>query len=133
MDKISLKIPIMHRTVPYVYIKMSLINDRYRLSANYKYLNEQYKLKMSFIRNFEDIYNHNNKYFEIIDNMITIKDHKNQTSSQSWEMGSGENTLKIIRIIYIDSSLIYLFREYKGVKNCSIFFSSTELSSINQI
>lgn len=135
-DSLSLKIPILHRTVPYIYIKTSITCNSYRLSGNYKYLNEHYNLKINFIRDLDKINNDNknNKYF-ILDNNnnINIKDGDKW---QKWKIGSDTNNELHISRLIVDSALgastiIILQRKYFEDINYSIFFSSTNYFNIN--
>jgi hypothetical protein len=136
-DTISIKIPILHRTIPYVYIKASTVCNSYRLSGNYKYLNEHYNLKINFIRDLIKIDgNHwDNKYFSIdpFGNVTT----KEKSLWQEWCLNAAQdNTLMIYRLIIKDekgdSTLIILNREYKDEKNSSVFFASNCYYNINQ-
>jgi hypothetical protein len=127
----SIKVPIMHRSVPYVYLKMSNDCNRYRLSANYKYLNENYNLKMNFIRDLEKIYNNNNKFFNIVDNKIIIKDRVQAAKYQTWEVGDDFNKLNITRIIFEATTILILHRDYKGDINHSLFYASTDDIDLN--
>ncbi len=129
-----LKIPILHRTVPYIYVRMEHLTNRYRVSANYQYLNSNYGLKLSLIRDLEKIFNQDNKYFKIKDSQIL----KETTTDnwQDWNMIHEGNSLLISRLLVQrkDSltSLIVLNRNFEDDKDSSIFFASDKYFTIDQ-
>ena len=129
---ITLKVPVLYRSVPYVYIKMNNIDNRYRLSGNYKYLNEHYGLKINMIRDFDKIEHSSNKYFSIVDNSIDLF---KKSDWQNWKMGEGDNTLLVQRMIINhekeNHTIIILTRNFKGDINSSIFFCSPSYYNIN--
>jgi len=135
-----LKVPILHRTVPYIYVKMNDTDEKYRISANYKYLNEHYNLKIGMIRDFSKINikeNNNQKetpWFVIYNKTIQVR---HEQEWQNWEMGSGDNTLIVKRIIIPHddgmSTIIIFYRRFKEEYNCSLFFSSDKFYSINEL
>lgn len=136
-DTISIKIPILHRTIPYIYIKASTVCNSYRLSGNYKYLNEHYNLKINFIRDLTKIseWNWNNSYFNI-NNDVSIG-IKTKHDWQTWNLSHDtHNSLSINRLIIKsdkgDSTIIILNRDYRGETNSSVFFSSNCYYNINQ-
>ena len=130
-DFINKKIQISYREVPYIYVKMSTINNSYRLSANYKYLNEQYNLKINFLRNLDTLFN--NEIFIIKDQGIHLN-KKFMDMSQSWRIQDNElNNLNVTRLILNDkyeNSIIILKRDYFGDINYSLFFCSTFYHSL---
>jgi len=132
MEYSSLKIPITYRSAPYVYIKINNNSKRYRLSCNYKYLNEHYGLKMKFIRDLDNIYYPINKYFNIVDNEILINNDLDSLY-QTWDLGSDENTLKITRILNDDVVFLILHRVYDGEYDYSIFYGSKKYNTINEL
>lgn len=130
---ISLRVPVLFRSVPYVYIKMNSIDNRYRLSGNYKYLNEHYGLRMNMIRDFTKIDNHSNRYFEIVSGIAYVK---HESDWQNWKMGKDNNILTIQRRIVqhkdISNTIMILTRKYYDETNSSIFFCSNQHYDINQ-
>ena len=136
-DTISIKIPILHRTIPYVYIKASTVCNSYRLSGNYKYLNEHYQLKINFIRDLHKVekYHWANKYFNI-DNNCNIEIDLN-SNWQTWNLSDTPNNILTINRLIVkdalgDSTIIVLNRNYNSDLNSSLFFASSEYFSINQ-
>lgn len=130
-DHTSLKIPIMHRNNPYIYIRINNNDDHYRISMNYKYLNEHYNLKLKFIRDFSKIDNHDNKFFKIVDDIIYPK---NIGYTQTITLGTDRNKCIIYRIIYEKTSIMIFKRMYEdSPENYSIFFASENISNINDI
>lgn len=135
-DSAVIKLPILHRSTPYVYVKMDLSSKSYRLSANYKYLNEQYNLKINFIRDFNKIDCVNNKYFSVdtTDDISVLL--KNSTEWQTWNMGDSVKGLLISRLIVTEGSdtntIIVLKRFYDDDINYSLFFASTKYYTIDQ-
>ncbi len=127
----SYKVPISHRTSPYVYMRLSSIDHAYRLSGNYKYLNEHYNLKLNFIRDLDKVYDKNkdNELFIIEDNHIKIKEINKW---QTYSFGTVDNALLVYRILLGTDTIMVLHRKYKGEDDFSLFFSSTTLYNINQ-
>lgn len=138
-DDINFKIPILHRTVPYVYVKMNNLNNRYRLSCNYKYLNEHYGLQINFIRDLTKIEYPVNTFFKIIDNKIKLSDlsdlsdlkNLEKVVNQTWELGDENNSLKIVRLIHDKCTIIIFHRVFKEDENYSIFYASDSIPNIN--
>lgn len=73
---LNIKIQLFHETDPFIYIQHDLNSKRYRISTNYEFLNNEYNLKIQFIRDFNNIkkiisnkYNkhHKNNIFDIFD------------------------------------------------------------------
>ncbi len=149
MKEEVIQIPIMYRSVPYVYIKINDVDNKYRLSANYKYLNEHYNLRMNMIRDFNKIdiketinpitkesTNQKETPWFVIYNNSTIVVRCEQ-EWQNWEMGSGNNTLNVKRIIIPQgdsiSTIMIFYRRYFDEYNCSLFFSSNKFYNINEL
>jgi len=127
----SHKVPISEGSAPFVYMRLALDDKSYRLSGNYKYLNDHYNLKLNFIRDLEKIYpeNQTNTLFKIENNMILIKDLLNW---KKFEFGESDNTLNVYRLLLGEDSIMILHRNYLGDEDYSLFFSSTKLYNINQ-
>ena len=135
-ENINFKIPILHRTVPYVYVKMNNFNNRYRLSCNYRYLNEHYGLKINFIRDLTKLEKLENTFFKITDNTIKLNDLNmlkdlKKVVNQTWELGSDKNTLKIVRLIHDKCTMIIFHRIFENDENYSIFYASKTIPNIN--
>jgi len=129
MENLSLKVPVLHRTAPFIFLKMNKYNKNYRLSANYKYLNSKYDLKMNFIRDLDKIHYPDNKFFTIKENVIYLKKNNN---IQEWLLKESEdNTLYISKIIYDDTSIMVLKRIFQDDINYSIFFGSLSYYNLN--
>jgi hypothetical protein len=54
---LNIKIQLFKEPNPFIFIQNDLYSKRYRISTNYKYLNEQYGLKIQFLRDFNKIEN----------------------------------------------------------------------------
>lgn len=52
---LNIKIQLFKEPNPFIFIQNDLYSKRYRISTNYKYLNEQYGLKIQFLRDFNKI------------------------------------------------------------------------------
>ena len=138
METENVKVQITKNALPYIYLKISDDSNRYRLSANYRYINEHYNFKMNFIRNLDNIFPQNNKIFTIQDNKINISSDIDKIVEEEIEeieeivVGKGLNTLNIIKIIIGCTSIILFKRIYHDDENHSLFFASTKYNTINQ-
>lgn len=126
----SIQIPLTTYNSPYIFVKINDIDDRYRISVNYKYLNENYNLKLKMIRNFDQIKNTCNQYFKIVDNQIYFE------SDKQWVLGTEKNSVIIDRRIITEnnhkSTIIFFKRIYNDTVNQSLFFSSDYYNTINE-
>jgi len=130
------KVPIFNRSVPYIYIKMNDIDSKYRVSSNYKYLNEQYNLKINFIRDLDKISNKNNEFF--------ILDSSNIKPVGDFELIKCEindtNYTNIYKTIITEkvynktetTTLMIIERVYREDINYSVFFTSTLYYSLDE-
>ena len=127
----SFKVQISHKTSPYIYMRLSLDDRSYRLSGNYKYLNEHYNLKLNFIRDLGKVYDQNkdNELFIIDDDRIEIKEINKW---QKYSFGTIDNSLLVYHILLGTDTIMILHRNYKGDEDFSLFFSSNNLYNINQ-
>lgn len=132
MNNLSLKIPIMHQTCPYIYLRIGQDSNRYRISMNYKYLNEHYNLNLNFIRDLSKIHNHDNIFFKIENNIIYPK---NIGHTQTIKLGNNNNNKCIVhKIIYKKTCIMVFERIFEDeVSNFSIFFASENINNINDI
>ncbi len=132
-----LKIPLNNNDTPHVFVKMNDIDNRYRISVNYQYLNEKYGLKMKMIRDLNKIEKEND-YFQITNNVVKIKYKPIQPTPpiQTWQLGRLDNTIDVQRMLIQKggtlTTLLIFKRNYYDDINYSIFFSSNHYNTINE-
>jgi len=132
-DTITQKISIFDNPLPFFYIKMDKLSNKYRISLNYEYLNIKYNLKINYIRDLDkidknllfEICNENNVSIEESPAVRYIKDEFKITDDNYLEISKYEDD-------YYVGTVFYIFkRVYKDDVSYSVLFFSDIFFNLN--
>ncbi len=127
------KIGLLSRTSPFIFLKLDKISDRYRISANYKYLNTTFNLKINYIRDLGKIQNS-------VNGLFTIQESGIQDISDVFKRFKVKVENNNYCIVYkhleedddTKNSILIFERYHNGTINYSVLFVSTEFFNIDQ-
>lgn len=146
-NNLNIRIQLFREPNPFIYIQHDLNSKRYRVSTNYKYLNEEYKLKIQFIRNFSALdIKYRNSLIEILSH--PGKDFKDYsvffkcTDFEELEFKNentyGSSSLKLFKFIVGSknsnnrTSIIIFNKRYLTESSYSLFFSSEKFNNLDE-
>jgi len=132
-DIITKKIKLFDTPLPFVYVKISSISNRYRISANYEFLNTKYNLKINYIRKLSKI--DQNELFYVDNNLINFMDDSIELF-ETFDLSDKVNTNYIEVYKYIDpvhkNTIIYFFkRVFNNDVSSSVLFVSDIFFNLN--
>ncbi len=143
-NNLNIRIQLFREPNPFIYIQHDLSSKRYRVSTNYKYLNEEYKLKIQFIRNFSALdIKHENSLIEILSHSslnfsVFFKCTNFEELEFKHENEYGTSSLKLFK--FIDgskecnnrTSIIIFNKRYLAETSYSLFFTSEKFNNIDE-
>jgi hypothetical protein len=143
-NNLNIRIQLFREPNPFIYIQHDLGSKRYRVSTNYKYLNEEYKLKIQFIRNFSaldikyknsliEILSHSGQNFSVFFKCTNFEEIEFKHDTET-----GSSSLKLFKFIDGNksnddrTSIIIFNKRFCSESSYSLFFASEKFNNLDE-